>query len=251
MPKAKSQTKKAVDARRWRVSAKEKKRFNTVVTEYVHLKYHDVYDECCQLYQTLNKKHPDASNLAKTRTFKRIIEDLKEETVSKQAEPVRDEAEADNVTETDLTVEPGRDEADDATVEPDRDETEAGNITETDVTVEQDRGEADGVPRAEDNILSVAMQEALVAHDINQIQNIDDIVEGIINDLEQNEAMREALNDAVDAMAREMFEEYDDGYDLQQMNMDEDEGIGLNVEVEIADDIEPFDYNLEVEPFEW
>ena len=268
MSKPKSQTKKGVEARRWRVNAKEKKRFNTVVTEYVHLKYNDIYNKCCQLYQMLNEKHPEAGNLTKTRTFKRMIEDHNDK--SNQVEPDRDD---DVVSvETDVADEPVLDEVNDVAGvqadvadEPVLDEVNDVVGVQADVADEPvldevndvvgvqadvaDEPVRDEVARAEpDNILSVAIQETLAAHEygnINEIQNMDNVIDDIINDLEENDAVRAILNDAVDVMAHEMFAEYDEY--VPQMDMDEDEGIGLNLEAEI--DVEPFDYDLEVEPF--
>ena len=251
MSKPKSQSKKAVEARRWRVNAKEKKRFNTVVAEYVHLKYNDIYNECSQLYQTLNEKYPDAANLTKTRTFKRMIEDHNDE--SNQVEPARDDDVAS--VETDVADEPVRDEVNDVTGvqtdvadEPVRDEVNDVAGVQVDVADEPVRDE---VARAEpDNILSVAIQETLSGHgygNINEIQNIDNVIDDILNELEENDSVRDILNDAVDVMAHEMFAEYD--VYVPPMDMDEDEGIVLNVEAEI--DIEPFDYALEIEPFDF
>ena len=270
MFKSRSQSKKAVEARRWRISAKEKRRFNTLVTEYVQFKHHDIYNECYQLYNTLNEKHPDAGNLTKTRTFKRMIEDHKDESVpnettsSSVGEDFVDES---NPNETALSSvegdfvdesnpngtalssveedfvdesnpnEPNPNETTLSTVEDFVDESNPNETTLSsvgDIVDEPVRNESD-------NILSLAIQETLAAHDyanINEIENVDDFINEIINDLEENDAVRGMLAD-------------DDDEYVQPQYQYEDEGIGLNLEDELMFDIEPFDYQLEVEDFEF
>ena len=61
-----------------------------------------------------------------------------------------------------------------------------------------------------------------------------------MNDLEQDEALRGILNQVND------INEF-----VQPHYQDEDEGIGLNLETELEDIIEPFDYELEVEGFDF
>ena len=67
---------------------------------------------------------------------------------------------------------------------------------------------------------------------INPDGNIDEI----LNELEQDEAVRNILNPVVD----EMIEQYN-----VQISTDTDEGIELNFIDEL--DVQPFDYNLEVD----
>ena len=62
--------------------------------------------------------------------------------------------------------------------------------------------------------------------------NIDNIIQQVINELEQDEAIRHLLND----------EEF-----VHPHYQYEDEGIDLDVETELEGIIEPFDYQLEVE----
>ena len=271
----KSQSKKAIDARRWRASAREKKRFNTVVTEYVRIKYNEIYNECHQLYNSLHEKHSDTSNLTKTRTFRRIIEDVRDEVARNKPEssaedpadePVRGEHECgaeDPADEPDRneTVEPVRSEpecgvedlldepvrecgAEDPADEPDRNETVEPVRSEPECGVEDLLDEPvrneTVEPDRNESILSSVIEEVLGVHEyfnINEIQNIDNVINEIINDLEQNDAVRDMLEDE----------------HVQPMHQDEDEGIGiLNLEDEILEfDVEPLDYVLEVEPFEF
>ena len=234
--KPKSQSQKAIEARRWRINAKEKKRFNKFVTEYVRFKHHDIYDECHQLYKVLDEKHSESHDLTKTRTFRRMIEDLKDQSSS----PVQDLVDEPNTSSSpvqDLVDEPNTS----SSPVQDLGDEPAPNAT----LPVQDLVDEPG-PSESSNILTEAIQETLAAHNymnIDEIQNIDNVINEIINDLEENDAVRGILDAAVDDAVRDMFD------DDQDQN--EDEGIGLNLEEEVLFDVEPFDYELEVQDFEF
>ena len=101
------------------------------------------------------------------------------------------------------------------------------------------------------DILSAAIRQALpeglppqisdplqeILPDIPEFEqdNVDQIIEQIINDFEQDQAVQALLNPVVDQIMGN-----DNG---DQIN--HDEGIELNFEDEI--DVEPFDYHLEVD----
>ena len=91
----------------------------------------------------------------------------------------------------------------------------------------------EGIP----NQISASLQEFLpqVNHEHNETLSCESI-EDIINELEQNEAVRNILNPVVD----EIIDRYN-----MQITPDDDEGIELNFIDEI--DLQPFDYDLEVD----
>ena len=73
----KSQSKRAIQARKWRDSAREKRRFNNIVFKYVRYKHVEIYNECLSLHESLKKKYPDLGpkkDLTKTPMFRRVIE---------------------------------------------------------------------------------------------------------------------------------------------------------------------------------
>ena len=73
----KSQSKRAVQARKYRDSAREKRRLNKVVAEYVHYKYVNIYNECHALYRSLKEKYPNLGqkcDLTKTPMFRRLTQ---------------------------------------------------------------------------------------------------------------------------------------------------------------------------------
>ena len=73
-----SQTKKAVQARKWRNSARDQRRLNKVINRYIFHKHRSIYDECNELFIALKEKYPtlgDKCDLTKTRMFRRLVED--------------------------------------------------------------------------------------------------------------------------------------------------------------------------------
>ena len=78
-----SQSKRAIQARKWRDSARAKRRFNNIISEYVRYKHVEIYNECLSLYESLKKKYPDLApkkDLTKTSMFRRIIESYSSDT---------------------------------------------------------------------------------------------------------------------------------------------------------------------------
>ena len=74
------------------------------------------------------------------------------------------------------------------------------------------------------------------------LDNVDNVIREIINELEQDEAVRNLLAER-DALG-------DDELVIPHY-VEHDEGIGLNLEDELEDIFEPFDFQEEVEPFDF
>ena len=75
----KSQTKKAIQARKWRDNARNQRQLNNVIAIYVQHKYMSIYNECHELYLSLKNKYPDLGPkciLTKTPMFRRLIDDM-------------------------------------------------------------------------------------------------------------------------------------------------------------------------------
>ena len=72
MPK--SQTKRAIEGRKWRVSAREKRRFNTVVAEYVRVKHKHIHEECREFYNNVVGKYSEKQKLTITEEFRTMLE---------------------------------------------------------------------------------------------------------------------------------------------------------------------------------
>ena len=233
-----SQTKRAIFAREWRVGRREKRRFNNLLSAYTKTKYKTIYDECHQLYNSLNQQHPKKRDLTKTQEFKKwksnlTSNELSDEDTEQTTTETRTEAvESDEDTEQSTTetrteaVESGED-TEQSTTETRTEAVESGEDTEQSTT--ETRTEP---PRTDQNILELAAED-LLPLDPQSMDNIDDMINDIIQDLQQDKRLRDIFY-------------YDDDL-VQPQYMDEDEGIGLNVSVELEDIIEPLD--LEEEGF--
>ena len=72
-----------------------------------------------------------------------------------------------------------------------------------------------------------------------EINDLDDRIDQIIQELQQDDDLRDYLNAERN------------GELVQDLYEDEDEGIGLNVDTELQAIVEPFDFELEVEGEDW
>ena len=72
-----------------------------------------------------------------------------------------------------------------------------------------------------------------------EINDLDDRIDQIIQELQQDNDLRDYLNAERN------------GELVQVLYEDEDEGIGLNVDTELQAILEPFDFELEVEGEDW
>ena len=209
-----SQTKRAIRAREWRTGLREKRRFNTLISDFISVKYPDIYDEAWQFYNSLNKRHSQKHNLTKTKEYKR----WKSEIVNNQT----------SESEDDNAAEPAGEIISEVVID-----TDQSNEQTAAMAIEQvDGGEA---TEADGNILQAAA-EGLIP---DNLDNLDNIIDDIIMDLQQDDVLRDYLNaERNGEILRPQYEE-------------EDEGIGLNLETELEAIIEPFDYELDVEGFDY
>ena len=207
-----SQTKKAKAARRWRTTNRLKKRYDGPLREFIKIKYNDIYQEYDEFYKLLDKRHPDVRDLWKSQTF------------NKWAKRVRDQQQMESES-----IESCNEDEVPAVQNPPHEERQALDILSA--AIQQTLPE--GLPTQ----CSESLQEMLpVIPEFDQ-NEADQIIDQIINDMEQDEAVQALLNPIVDQIMRN---DNDD-----QINRNDDEGIELNFEDEI--DVQPFDYNLEVD----
>ena len=216
-----SQSKRAIDARLWRVCRREKRRLCGFVNDYVRTKHVKIYGECNLFYQSLSEKYPGKYDLTKSKEYKRWKKQVTNEefdqnfpateSTSAIAELIRATGEPAAAT-TEPSESIGEPTA--ATAEPGENITELLTVATT----------------AEQDILQIAVED-LIPPSPEIINDIDNIINDIVRDLEQDDEIRAML---------------DDNY-LQPQHTDEDEGIGLNLETELEGIVEPFDYELEVE----
>ena len=209
-----SQSKRAVEAREWRVGLRQRRRFNTLLNGYMSVKHEKIYDEYSQFFQSLDQSHPEARDLTKTKTYKKWKKEqlaAKEVNVEWTEEDQQDEDIQANDEDEDLTNK-------EAIVERAEEDQQGEGMQANDET----------------DILSVAVEEILPQNPMN-IYDVDSIINDIVNELQQDEEIRNVLDDQL------VHPNYED----------EDEGIGLNTQTELEAIIEPFDYQLEVEGFDF
>ena len=190
-----SQNKKAIEARRWRVTTGLKKRFDGPLREFIRLKHTEIYNEYNEFYIHLDKENPRVRDLTKTKMFKEWVK------TRQQHQSPESPTEFPPV------------------------QTESQNDISLRSIVQETLPE--GIPEE----VSVSLNEILPP--VNQQNDVN--LQDLINELEQDEAIRNILDPVVD----DMFERYN-----AQLTTNDDEGIELNIMDEI--DVQPLDFELEV-----
>ena len=71
MPKVLS--KRALEGRRWRVQARQKRKLNTIISKYIEEKHEDIYAKCVMFYDRVVSKYPEVQNLTKTEEFQLML----------------------------------------------------------------------------------------------------------------------------------------------------------------------------------
>ena len=226
-----SQSKRAIEAREWRVGYRQKRRFNSLLSDYVSVKYDDIYTECSKFYKSLDEANPETRDLTKTKAYKKWKNEyIANKETCQDIETSNDEqcrsCQVDSTSSQDVesndelccSYQPDSTPVED---QPDQD-LPVNNPTET----PEEANEID--------ILSATVEEILPQNsmDINDVNNI---INDIINELQQDPDIQNIFEDQL----------------VQPQYEDEDEGIGLNVQSELEAIVEPFDYNLEVEGFDF
>ena len=77
-------------------------------------------------------------------------------------------------------------------------------------------------------------------------QAVEETGVGIVQPLQGPQDIRQEIDEIINEMLRD-----EDLHDILEAPLPEDEGIELNLEDEIYHDIQPFDFELEVEPYEY
>ena len=235
MPK--SQTKRAIQARKWRVSARGKRRFNTIVTEYVRLKHKEIYEECSNLYESIVENYSPNLNLTKTKEFRELLGDyIQSDEVGELHVSSGEEDEpgiANNVVET---------AAEENIIEP----TVANIETAAEENIIQ--------PAVQDEVLSIGdtyvepgliMNNYIVEPQADVLAEVINDTIGDINEYENINGMRD-----IDAIVNEIVNDLEDVEPhIFAQPTAEDEGIGLNFEDEA--DYEPYDFDIDMDLYDF
>ena len=252
-----SQNKKAKEARRWRYTNALKKRFDGPLKEYIRIRYTQIYDEYSEFYLRLDKENPTVRDLAKTPMFREWVRRDQHESPQTQSadeseilrhdqheSPQTQSADESEILRRDQHESPQTQSSDESEIPPVHQESHQ----ESDQEIHQGSDILmaaihETLPRSVSSIVQETLPEGIpeqassllseILPPINHENNVN--LEDLINQLEQEEAVRNILDPVVD----EMFERYN-----AQITTNDDEGIELNFMDEI--DLQPFDYELEV-----
>ena len=227
MPKVKSLSIAAVAARERRINELEIKRFNYTLKEFIEFKYNNIFEEYSVFYKALSERYPTKKNLTKTTQFK----EWKKQTIEQAFEKDGVRAEV-----TDL-IAPESDSEENTTSEPcDRESDSEENTTNeaneaaNEIANEIVNEAANEASDRESDILSIAITESFSNQqnlvNINELENINNIIDGIVQDLERDAAIAEIMNENIDE--------------------NDDEGIALDIQSELESIVESFDYEVEI-----
>ena len=220
---------KARRSRVYRKPRKEERRFDSPLKEFIEIKYNTIYEEYSTLYKKMIKENPYKIDLKKSKTFIQWKRDQLNSNVLSQA-----------ISET-INNEAG---------EPNED-TENTEVSEANNTFDNTEFQDEGMLAAQqvDELINAMNMDDDLRLDEGMLaaQQVDELINAMNmdNDLRLDEGMLAAqqVDELVNAMNMD-----DDLRDILERET-EDEGIELSIEEEI--DIEPFDYNLEVETLHW
>ena len=202
---------KAVYKQQWRRQNYEEKRFNKMLKEYL-----SVYREYNSFYLAVKEENPNAKDFTKTKTFRKWKRDVEaaKAPVKLVTYVVKDpELQAETVTFSGVVEE----ELHDETI------AFSGFVQDRHKIVTHPEVEQE--PDKDPDSFSAAVEEPFSPEMNGEPDNVEfnqagDIIASIINDLEQDDAVRNMLN-----------------------VQDADEGIGLNVEDEL--EYAPFDFDFD------
>ena len=242
MPK--SQTKRAIQARRYRVEARGKRRFNTVVTEYVRLKHEGIYKECSEFYDSVVEKYSLNQNLVKTTEFREFMWGY----VQNDNETCEDEP-AVSTVEEDIN-EPAVSTAEEDINEPAVSTTEedingpTGSRFETGSEASETNNNEEHLSIAESYIEEGLMINRYVVEASNDVDPLSSIIRDTIGDIDVNHSMHNAenLQNIVDKIINNL-EEVEPNIFEQPEQQVEDEGVVLNFEDELEHEL--FDFNID------
>ena len=225
MAKPKSSVSRGEYKKQWRQKNTKDKRFNKPLNQYLKLKYENIYDEYCMFYKSLDEANPTAKDLTKTAAFKKWKKNLKGNE-NEVDEPVKL-----NTYILKQHLDPEKNQGDEPItfVAATQELLPADEPTQLDTFAAATQELLSADEPTQPDTFSAAVEDLFSQNtnreEINiEFQQAHDIIAGIINDLEQEAAVRGLLNEVVH-------------------NNELDEGIGLNLE----DEIEPFDFYLEAD----
>ena len=264
-------SRKAKYSRKWRADTAQQKRFDKPLREFVKIGYNAIYVKYIDLYEEMNANHPQTRNLTKTSTFQRWLRQQQTKTnqVAVQTEPLSNEPLSNEplpneplsneplsneplsneplpneplsnepLSNEPLPNEPLSNEAlpnEPLSNEPLPNEPLSNEPLPNEPLPNEPLPNEPLPNEPLPNLITQALESAIP-------EGIDfdfDIANQLLEELEQDEAIRNILDPTVDDILGAQVGVVED--------QNEDEGIEINYAEEILMDIEPFDFRLEVE----
>ena len=227
---------KAIKERKFRKREKERKHFEGPLRHFIEHKYRNIFQEYVELYDLMVANHPGKRNLVKTKTFRDwmrtnkaspltsdILSTVIRETFGQNNMEGDETANTENEGDEAVNTESEGNEA----VNTENEGDEAVNTeNEGDEAVNTESEGDEAVNTESEGDEAVSTENKGVA--ANVLVDIEGQVDVIMNEIMQDEELRNLLN-----------------------SEPEDEGIEITPDDDIVFDIEPFDFELEVEQYEW
>ena len=238
-------TKKAVKERKFRQKEQERKHFEGPMRQFIKHKYPLIYEEYKTFYEALTRSHPEARDLTKTRTYKTWVSSLTQQDASDVLACALRQALGQGETSG------GHEKFESSTGQTSSDDqnTEAstGQPSIDDENIERSCGQASNDQSTRNLTFTITDEEreretgeaTNIILDLNQMvdmmESVDAQVDSIMAELAADQALVDILNQPIEEPTPE------------------DEGIELNPDddIDIDIDIHPFDFEQEVEPFNW
>ena len=268
-------SRKAIQKKESRQRERQRKRFNGPLPHFLETKYSEIYREYKELYNHLNTNHPQARDLSKTctfRTWQRVVQCQRPETNSEPVETItrNDDSQAMPETRSEPVETITRNV--DSQAMPETRSGPVETITRNDDSQAMPETRSEPVETITRNVDSQAMPETRSGPVETITRNVDsqtmpetrsEPVEIIMPETASEPVIRVEMNELVDIMAdveghvEQILGELRQGPDLRaimdevEVQHEDDEGIEINPLDDIEFDIEPFDFDLEVENYQW
>ena len=255
-------SRKATLKKEFRQRERQKKHFNGPIQQFLEIKYPEIYGEYKELYALLSANHPQTRDLTKTCTFKTwqcTVHRQGAETMSESVEITPDQNNNDSQA-MHITTETAS-ESVEITPDQNNNDSQAMHITtetaseSVEITPDQNNNDSQAmrgttetasesveiiIPRNDNDSQAMhgtteAMNESVIRLDMNElidiVNNVKGQVDQIISELRQDQDLRA------------IFDEPE--------TQPEDEGIEINPLEDVEYDIEPFDFDVEIENYPW
>ena len=241
MPKTPS--KRAIEGRNWRISAREKRRLNTVISEYIRLTRKDLYSECKTFYDSVVQSYTEKQNLTKTFEFRLLIHKYNQKLFEAEAPAASNEVEVTTISDETAREQPPEAEAPAAS-------NEVEVATTSDETAREQPPEAEP-PAASDEVEATTTSGETVSIGWTYVEPGLTINQYVINN--NQDILLEAMNSTIEDIRDDGLDRDEDMFrtvreivrDLEDVEPGifhpEDEGIGLNVEDEIGNMLADYD----------